>query len=259
MGALNAKLIGLGVAGVGTIGTIGTVLLTRTIQPSIVFQAPQHEHEAYDKVGGISYRIADGGSPKSPKSTKSPKDIVIYSHGNAEDICTIDLEGLSQELQCTVVAYDYPGYGLSSGTPNEGDCIRALVIITDHIMKSYPGSNIVHVGRSLGTGVLAQYAYSNRWTAPIVLMSPFKSIGRVICDSCVTDSLSGMFRTADIIDKLVCQVKIIHGTQDSLVSCDHGRYLHGKAKYPLAPVWKQCGHNDLALLRSDIQDLMWAS
>lgn len=241
MGSIYTKLI-LGGMGI----TAGSIVMARSMQPQLVFMPPKHYHEVHHRFGDISYTM----------KVRDTRKIIIYSHGNGEDICTIDYDGLSQELGYTVVTYDYPGYGLSAGIPDESGCIESLSIITNHIMKQYPNSDIIQVGRSLGTGVLVQYAYRTKWKSPIVLLSPFKSIGRVLCDSSITDDLSGMFRTCDVIDKLICPVKIIHGTRDKLVPCDHGQYLYSKLQYPLEPVYKNCGHNDLPLLRKDIIDIL---
>jgi pimeloyl-ACP methyl ester carboxylesterase len=42
---------------------------------------------------------------------------IIFSHGNAVDIGQMapSLAQLALELNCSVLAYDYPGYGCSKG------------------------------------------------------------------------------------------------------------------------------------------------
>jgi pimeloyl-ACP methyl ester carboxylesterase len=42
---------------------------------------------------------------------------ILFSHGNAEDLntCFQWLRRLSRELNVNMIAYDYPGYGESSG------------------------------------------------------------------------------------------------------------------------------------------------
>lgn len=240
MGSVNTTLMG-SCAGIA----VGSVMVARVMQPGFVFMPPRHHHGVFQKVGAISYKVSE-----VPKSDV----IIIYSHGNAEDVCTVDCYQMSQELGYTVVTYDYPGYGLSSGTPDEAGCINALSVVTNHIAENNPTSVIIHVGRSLGTGVLTQYAYIKEWTNPIILISPFKSIGRILYDSSVSDSFSGMFRTCDVISSLKCPVKIIHGTEDNLVPCYHGQYLYSKLRYPIRPTYKRSGHNDLQLSKEDVHD-----
>lgn len=227
-------------------GITGTFCLARVIQPSLVFIPPSHDHDKVDIINGIAYKFVNKKTP----------DIIIYSHGNSEDICTVDIAEMANSLGCSIVTYDYIGYGQSKGRPSERGCIKALTTIVDHIQTLYPSANIILIGRSLGTGVVTQFAYRRNWTNPIVLLSPFKSIGRVALDNSFTHSMSGMFKTLDIIDKLKCPVKIIHGVLDNLVKCDHGKHLHSLCKSPLSPIWRHCGHNDLPLFKSDITELL---
>lgn len=52
---------------------------------------------------------------------KVEKFTFIYSHGNSSDIggCLAFAIMLSYYFTVNVVVYDYTGYGISSGTPNE--------------------------------------------------------------------------------------------------------------------------------------------
>jgi hypothetical protein len=83
---------------------------------------PPHSGYAHD---GLRYRSMENGvTPKigytwlAPHDDKSP--VLFFSHGNAEDIA--DYEWLFDEWNqagCGVFAYDYPGYGISEGSPTE--------------------------------------------------------------------------------------------------------------------------------------------
>ena len=58
---------------------------------------------------------------------KHSKYTILYSHGNAEDLGT--LQGLLEYYQhqgLSVFAYDYEGYGHSEGTPNEANTYRDI-------------------------------------------------------------------------------------------------------------------------------------
>ena len=88
---------------------------------------------------------------------------IIYSHGNAEDVglSLYYLDRLVDELQCNVFAYEYPGYSLSEGTPNEQYCYDAIQSAYEHVtqtLKVNP-SNVILFGRSLGTGPTVDLAY----------------------------------------------------------------------------------------------------
>ena len=53
---------------------------------------------------------------------------IIYSHGNAEDVglSLFLLDLMSQELDCSVIGYEYPGYSISDGEPSEENCYEAI-------------------------------------------------------------------------------------------------------------------------------------
>jgi hypothetical protein len=64
----------------------------------------------------------------TPIKNKYPNKLIIYSHGNAEDIY-LSYEfynSLSNMLGIKVVGYDYNGYGLTEGVPSEEGCYDAL-------------------------------------------------------------------------------------------------------------------------------------
>ena len=198
-------------------------------------------------------------------NNKKSNKLIIYSHGNASNIYTNynELKYYSDNFGCTVVSYDYPGYGLSDGRPSEESCSAAMYKVVDHYIHKYGKDNIILIGRSLGTGVVVNYAYDNNWYSqnkcPIVLISPYKSIGRVVCDSYVpeTSIANNKYKSYSKIEKLQCPVKIVHGLSDEVIDASHGRYLYGKLKNPLAPVWKQGkGHNDFNLELEDIAELL---
>lgn len=182
---------------------------------------------------------------------------LIYSHGNGEDIYTAfeDLYGLSQLFKCRVVSYDYPGYGLTPGRPSEAGCVSALRTVVDQ----YKHKPLILIGRSLGTGVTVQYAYERKWTQPIVLISPYKSIGRVVCDTSLVDYLfkNNTFCNLSKMSSLKCPVRIIHGVRDTLITVEHGRALYELLKFPLSPRWKEdCDHNNITLERDDLEDIL---
>ena len=196
--------------------------------------------------------------------------IIIYSHGNATDIFTgYDLMKYYSKLFDTlVVGYDYCGYGASwifntktnkiNRKPSEELCYKSLEMVIDYCKDKYNDCNIVLIGQSLGTGVTVHYAQTHEWKQPIILISPYKSITRVIADSAIIESsfAHNKFESYNKIEDLDCPVKIIHGTMDKVIDISHGKYLYGLLKKPLKPVWKEnCGHNDIIIYEDDIDDI----
>lgn len=187
--------------------------------------------------------------------------IIIFSHGNASDIYTFyrQLCNYSTNLGVKIICYDYPGYGLSTGNLNEENCYSAIEEVVNHYIKKVGEANIILVGQSLGTGITVNYANNHNWKYPIVLISPYKSIARVICDTCVPESSfrHNMFKTYVKIENLECPVKLIHGTNDTVIPIHHSQYLYDRLKYPMSPSWKQgVGHNDIYLELSDMENIL---
>ncbi|MBK1882631.1 alpha/beta hydrolase [Luteolibacter pohnpeiensis] len=80
------------------------------------------------------------------------KPTLIYAHGNAEDLGqSVELYQAWNAMGLGVLAYDYPGYGLSTGKPSEASCFRAAESAWEYLTKKgIPASSIIVVGRSIG-------------------------------------------------------------------------------------------------------------
>lgn len=103
------------------------------------------------------------------------------------------------------------------------------------------------VGQSLGTGVCVDYCAKTGWVDPVILISPYKSLVRVIADSCISTAVDSSFNTIEKIPDLKCPVKILHGEQDTLINVSHGREIYDKlSDKTFDPVWfPTAGHNNI--------------
>ncbi len=246
----------------GTITSCGLDSISsvdRTVTQNL-FLPPQISEGDYKRIPELFYIDGVATMELHPNIYRTDR-IIIYSQGNASDIyyARHELLAYSNLFGCPVVSYNYPGYGLCKETPSEELCHVSLNAVVNYYLKQYDASKILLIGRSLGTGVVVHYAWKAQWCNPIVLISPYKSIGRVVCDSGIIDSMfrHNMFRSFDKIDKLCCPVRIIHGCKDSLIGISHGKDLHVRLKYPLRPVWKdKCDHNNIELEKADLMDLL---
>ena len=54
-----------------------------------------------------------------------------------------------------IIAFDYRGYGDSTGTPTEIDVVKDALFTYNYIQKVAPSASIYIWGHSLGTGYLA--------------------------------------------------------------------------------------------------------
>lgn len=73
-----------------------------------------------------------------------------------------------------VLFMDYPGYGLSDGTPSEKSLFSAALAVFDYAkaLERADSEQVVVLGYSIGTGV-ASYVCSRREVAGLILAAPF--------------------------------------------------------------------------------------
>jgi hypothetical protein len=80
---------------------------------------------------------------------------ILYSHGNAEDIGELGevLEAFKAHGYA-VVAYDYSGYGMSTGAPSEQAAYANIMTVYDYLTEDEKlrPEQIVVFGRSVGGG-----------------------------------------------------------------------------------------------------------
>ena len=113
-----------------------------------------------------------------------------------------------------------------------------------HIQKK----NIILIGQSIGTGVAIEFAYKNKWSYPIILISPYKSIITVATET--TTSITqwiDKYPSAYYVKYLDCPIKIFHGTSDEIIPISHGEEVFKNIKNKaFEPTWiKNVGHNNI--------------
>jgi len=183
---------------------------------------------------------------------------ILYSHGNAEDIALSfsALRKLAKKARVNLLAYDYSGYGLSTGRHSEKDTYADIEAAYEWLTEQQciPPENIIFFGRSLGSGPTTHLATKVPNAGGLILQSPLGSIIR-----CVLGGFAAVFDFMDIYknrNKISeignYPVLIIHGKKDSVVPFEHGQELYTKLKAAGANVQKlwldKCGHNDIEFL-----------
>lgn len=177
-----------------------------------------------------------------PDSRRSAEKYIVYSHGNRGNIYTNFnyFKELSAALQIGVILYDYIGYGLSENiSPTENRCYDSMEAVMTYVRETLriPETNIYLVGRSLGSGVVVDYAYKHNWTNSIILISPFKNVCTVILN-CRLLLLVNKFNSYRKIKQIICPIKIIHGAKDKLIHIEHSKTLAKIIRNKsLDPVW----------------------
>lgn len=211
-----------------------------------------YHHKIKSKNGNlISYFEYKPSEIKYNYNSPKPK-IIIWSHGNAMNSYGMEyyFKHICKITNVIVIAYDYQGYGFSEGSCSENNCYEDLEAIIEHVKNKYMANhkNIYLIGQSLGTGVIVDYISNHKWTTPVMLISPYKSIIRIMAPT--LGNYVGwfdMFNSISKINTIKCPVKIIHGLDDDIVDISHGKDLYNSLpNKTLDPLWlKNCNHNNI--------------
>lgn len=187
-----------------------------------------------------------------PSPNPNNKKWIVFSHGNVADIYKYYLYArhLASETGANCLFYDYPGYGMSDGTPTSTSCVNTLSDVINGMTTSMKISrdDIYLMGQSIGTGVVVKFAYDNNWKNPIILISPYESVLRIFPGFIpyITD-IFDKYPSIEYVEKLDCPIKIFHGTSDSVIKISHSFALEKKMKnktFSLTQL-QNIGHNDI--------------
>lgn len=171
---------------------------------------------------------------------------ILYSHGNGEDLGDI-LPWLRvlHERGFSVISYDYPGYGLSGGTPSEAGAVAAAEAAFTYLTKelNVPPERIVLHGYSVGGGPAAELAARHE-VGGLVLESTFTTAFRTVTRIALLPF--DRFRTIDRMPRIKAPVMLIHGRRDKIIPFWHGERLFEAARGAKVKLWvEDGGHWDL--------------
>jgi len=177
---------------------------------------------------------------------------VVYFHGNGGNlsIWTDVLVGLWHQ-RLDVVAVDYRGYGLSTGTPTEQGLYRDVDATIGHVdTMRRPELPLIYWGRSLGTA-MAGYAATRGRPDGVVLEAGFPSARALFDRNPVMLVLSAFssyrFATAEWMAGVQTPTLVIHGDRDSVIPYRLGQRLYDALPGPKRFVAIPGGdHNDSA-------------
>ena len=164
---------------------------------------------------------------------KRGRKALIRCHGNAENM--YESVGVLRALTAfgyTVAAVDYPGYGLSAGSPTEEGCYRSVHRLYDWLVKErgFDPQDIVVDGFSIGTGPALELA-ATREVGGLILEAPFLSAPRAVTGVRLlpVDPFPNVRR---MDGWLRCPLLIVHGTDDRVVPFRQGQELFRRSRFP---------------------------
>jgi abhydrolase domain-containing protein 17 len=227
------------------------VLASHLLVDGLIFQPPPASYVADSRYFQVQ---TERGESIACRYLASPgsRYLVIYSHGNAEDLGGIEpvLRGFAQ-AGLSVLAYDYPGYGISTGRPSEASVYRAVEAVTAHAIRhlGFEPRRIVFHGRSLGSGPAVEMCRRGAFGG-LVIESGFTSVFDV--GAGITWLPWDRFRNLKKIHELQEPTMVIHGTEDGVVPFRHGQQLFEGSQAPKFFYWVEgARHNDLIPFMGD--------
>lgn len=170
---------------------------------------------------------------------------VWFFHGNAESLG--DLEPFLYALRdqgYAVFAFDYPGYGRSTGQPSEKTLYASARAARTYLrdVLRVPADRTLLFGRSLGGGPAVQMAAEER-NAGLILQSTFVSAFRVVTRWRLLPF--DQFENLKKIPRVNCPLLVMHGRADEVIAFRHGEQLLKAAKEPKRHLWVDgARHND---------------
>jgi fermentation-respiration switch protein FrsA (DUF1100 family) len=164
---------------------------------------------------------------------------LLYSHGNAGNLSHRgpSIVRWADELGMSVLIYDYPGYGKSTGQPTEENCYSASEAawtwLTQH--EQIELQNILLVGASLGGAMAVDLATRHDCRA-VVLIKAFSSIPDMATYRFPWLPARYFVRSQFDSAAKLCACKrpvfLVHGTGDSIVPYECSEKLFAAASEP---------------------------
>jgi len=186
-----------------------------------------------------------------PADTNRKKGVVLYFHGNRENInryarFATDFTAAGYE----VWMMDYPGFGKSSGTLTEDRLYSDADVVYRMAAGQISSDSILIYGKSLGTGIAAELA-SRRNCKRLILETPYYSIPELAWFHFPLFPVKRMLRydfpTYARLPQVQAPVTIFQGTRDRIVPYRHAQKLVPllKSKDEFVTI-KKGAHNNLA-------------
>jgi fermentation-respiration switch protein FrsA (DUF1100 family) len=182
----------------------------------------------------------------------APRALVVYFHGNGGNLSVWApiLTGIASQGY-SVLAFDYRGYGLSTGRPTESGLYRDVDAVVERFWSgSQPSDPVVYWGRSLGVA-MAAYAATRRAPDGLILESGFPDVWSLVRSvpplMLFAPFSTYRFPSAGFLEHVTAPVLVLHGDNDRIIPIAQGRALFRRITGPKQFVTIHGGdHNDLA-------------
>jgi uncharacterized protein len=181
------------------------------------------------------------------------KQVMLYFHGNGENLETLRQSGLLQELQqfqIPFLAIDYPGYGRSKGRASEDSILRNSAGAVKWLQSRFQDDLIILCGWSLGASVAVQTAQQTGKANALIAMSTWTSLRDVavlhFSEWLIGFALKERYDALEAAKDITCPVLMIHGELDDLIPASQGKKVAAAMKAPVRWILlPSVSHNDL--------------
>jgi uncharacterized protein len=175
----------------------------------------------------------------APPDWKPDDGALLYAHGNAGNVsgCGWQMANWVRQHNLAVLAFDYPGYGKSDGSPTEAGCYAAADAAYDYLTQAerVPGRRVLLYGESLGGAVATDLA-SRRSCRALIVTSTFTSFPDIAQETCPIFPcrwlVRNQFRSVDKMRNCRAPVFVGHGTADHKIPFAQGERLFAAANQP---------------------------
>lgn len=153
--------------------------------------------------------------------TDSSKGLIFYLHGNAGSIDSWgNIASIYLKNNYDFFILDYRGFGKSEGKiSNEKQLYKDIQIVYDSLKTKYYENSIIIIGYSIGTGLAAQLASTNK-PKLLILKAPYYNLpdlAHTYIKILPSFLIRYKFPTNEYITKIKCPITIFHGNQDEVI------------------------------------------
>jgi pimeloyl-ACP methyl ester carboxylesterase len=220
------------------------------LQARRVLQTPAAAGLRFDE---LELRAGDGERLHAwwVPATAPSRGHVLLCHGNAGNVGDrVPHLALLTAAGYDVLAFDYRGYGRSSGRPDEHGTYRDAHAARDALLgrDGVDPARMLYLGESLGGAVALALALESP-PAGLVLQSAFTSVrdmARLHYPFVPPALVPDAYPSLRLIPRLKAPLLVLHGARDRIVPLIYGEALFDAAPEPKRlEVLPHAGHNDM--------------